>query len=68
MAETKRLFRERISEQHTEHNGGNHWIGTSGGSAFGHHGRNPGGIRVSGQTGMQSAFQVLGERKYEDLY
>lgn len=67
MAETKRLFRERISEQHTEHNGGNHWIGTSGGSAFGHHGRNPGGIRVSGQTGMQSAFQVIGERKYEDF-
>lgn len=67
MAETKRMFQERINEQHTEHNGGNYWIGTSGGSAFGHHGRNPGGIRVSGQTGMQSAFQVMGERKYQDF-
>lgn len=67
MAETKRMFRERLTEQNTEHNGGNYWIGTSGGSAFGHHGRNPGGIRVSGQTGMQSAFQVLGERKYQDF-
>ena len=67
MAETKRMFRERITEQNSEHNGGNYWIGTSGGSAFGHHGRNPGGIRVSGQSGMRSAFQVMGERKYADF-
>lgn len=67
MAETKRMFRERVTEQSTEHNGGNYWIGTSGGSAFGHHGRNPGGLRVGGKPGMQSAFQVIGERKYEDF-
>ncbi|MDD6327521.1 MAG: VWA containing CoxE family protein, partial [Lachnospiraceae bacterium] len=67
MEETKRMFRERVTEQNTEHNGGNYWIGTSGGSAFGHHGRNPGGLRVGGQTGMQSAFQVIGERKYQDF-
>lgn len=67
MAETKRMFRERVTEQNTEHNGGNYWIGTSGGSAFGHHGRNPGGLRVGGQSGMQSAFQVIGERKYQDF-
>ncbi len=67
MAETKRMFRERITEQNSEHNGGNYWIGTSGGSAFGHHGRNPGGLRVGGQSGMQSAFQVIGERKYADF-
>ena len=67
MQETKRMFRERITEQKEEHNGGNYWIGTSGGSAFGHHGRNPGGLRVSGQTGMRSAFQVMGERKYADF-
>ena len=67
MAETKRMFRERVTEQNTEHNGGNYWIGTSGGSAFGHHGRNPGGLRVGGQSGMQSAFQVIGERKYADF-
>ena len=67
MAETKRMFRERVTEQSMEHNGGNYWIGTSGGSAFGHHGRNPGGMRVGGQSGMQSAFQVIGERKYADF-
>lgn len=67
MAETKRMFRERVTEQKEEHNGGNYWIGTSGGSAFGHSGRNPGGLRVSGKTGLQSAFQVIGERKYQDF-
>jgi len=67
MEETKRMFRERVTEQKEEHNGGNYWIGTSGGSAFGHSGRNPGGLRVSGKTGMQSAFQVIGERKYQDF-
>lgn len=67
MNETKRMFRERISEQNTEHNGGNYWIGTSGGSAFGHSGRNKGGIRVGGKTGMRSAFAVNGERRYQDF-
>lgn len=67
MNETKRMFRERITEQNTEHNGGNYWIGTSGGSAFGHSGRNKGGIRVGGKTGMRSAFAVNGERKYQDF-
>lgn len=65
--EVKRMFRERLMEQNSEHNGGNHWIGTSGGSAFGHHGRNVGGIRIGEQGGMQSAFQVMSERKYEDF-
>ncbi|MCR5367390.1 hypothetical protein SAMN05660484_00743 [Eubacterium ruminantium] len=67
MNETKRMFRERITEQNSEHNGGNYWIGTSGGSAFGHSGRNKGGIRVGGKTGMRSAFAVNGERKYVDF-
>lgn len=63
----KRLFKERLSEQNSEHNGGNYWIGTAGGSSFGHHGRNVGGIRVGGQSGMRSAFSVMGERKYQDF-
>ncbi len=67
METTKRMFRERITEQKEEHNGGNYWIGTSGGSAFGHSGRNPGGLRVGGKPGMNSAFQVIGERKYQDF-
>lgn len=66
-AMVKRMFRERLSEQKSEHNGGNQWIGTAGGSAFGHHGRNIGGIRVGGVSGMQSAFQVMGDRKFEDF-
>ncbi len=66
-ATVKRMFQERIAEQKTEHNGGNQWIGTAGGSAFGHHGRNVGGIRVGAMSGMQSAFQVLGDRKFEDF-
>jgi uncharacterized protein with von Willebrand factor type A (vWA) domain len=65
--EVKRMFRERISEQKSEHNGGNYWIGTAGGSAFGHHGRNPGGIRVGGESGMRTAFQVMGDRRYVDF-
>ncbi len=67
MAETKRMYRERVTEQNQEHNGGNYWIGTSGGSAFGHSGRNPGGLRIGGHPGQQSAFQVMGERKYQDF-
>jgi uncharacterized protein with von Willebrand factor type A (vWA) domain len=67
MNETKRMLRERVTEQKNEHNGGNYWIGTSGGSAFGHTGRNKGGIRIGGKSGMRSAFQVNGERKYVDF-
>ncbi len=63
----KRMFKERITEQTSEHNGGNYWIGTSGGSSFGHTGRNPGGIRVGGQSGQRTAFSVMGERKYQDF-
>lgn len=63
----KRMFKERITEQTSEHNGGNYWVGTSGGSSFGHTGRNPGGIRVGGSPGMRSAFSVMGERKFQDF-
>lgn len=63
----KRQLRERITEQNSEHNGGNYWIGTSGGSSFGHSGRNPGGIRIGGQPGQRTAFSVMGERKYQDF-
>ena len=65
--ETKRMLRERINEQTTEHNGGNYWIGTSGGSAFGHSGRNKGGIRIGGKSGLRSAFMVNGERRFQDF-
>ena len=49
--EVHRMFRERLGEQHTEHNGGNHWIGTGGGSAFGKNGHVAGGIQLGNEAG-----------------
>lgn len=61
------MFNERKAEQKMEHNGGSYWIGTSGTSTFGHDGRSQGGIRIGGRASMRSAFQVVGERKFEDF-
>lgn len=66
-AEIHRMFRERLGEQHTEHNGGNHWIGTGGGSPFGKNGRVAGGIQLGNHAGMKTAFAVMGERRYKDF-
>lgn len=63
--ETK--FKERLKDQDSEHNGGNYWIGTMGKTQFGNMGGNIGGIRVGGTTGYQSAFAVVGARKYKDF-
>ncbi len=65
--EVHRMFRERIGEQHTEHNGGNYWIGTGGGSEFGKNGHVAGGIQLGDKAGMKTAFAVLGERRYKDF-
>lgn len=65
--EVEKKFKERQKEQDSEHNGGNYWIGTMGKTFFGNTGGNVGGIRVGGTTGYQSAFQVMGERKYRDF-
>ncbi len=63
--ETK--FKDRLRDQDSEHNGGSFWIGTMGKTMFGNTGGNMGGIRVGGQTGYQSAFEVVGARKYKDF-
>ena len=63
--ETK--FKNRLKDQDSEHNGGTYWIGTMGKTSFGNTGGNVGGIRVGGTTGYQSAFQVVGARKYKDF-
>lgn len=63
--ETK--FKDRLKDQDSEHNGGSYWIGTMGKTSFGNTGGNMGGIRVGGQTGYQSAFEVVGARKYKDF-
>ncbi len=60
-------FRERLRDQDSEHNGGSFWIGTMGKTQFGNTGGNMGGVRVGGKTGYQSAFAVVGARKYRDF-
>ena len=60
-------FKQRLKDQNEEHNGGSFWIGTMGKTSFGNMGGNVGGVRVGGQTGYQSAFSVVGERKYRDF-
>lgn len=65
--EVHRMFRERLSEQNTEHNGGRYWIGAGGGSEFGKNGHVAGGIQLGDKAGMKTAFAVLGERRYKDF-
>lgn len=60
-------FRQRMKDQDSEHNGGSFWIGTMGKTSFGNTGGNIGGVRVGGKTGYQSAFAVVGARKYRDF-
>ncbi len=65
--EVEQKFKDRLRDQDSEHNGGSFWIGTMGKTSFGNMGGNMGGIRVGGSTGYQSAFQVIGARKYRDF-
>jgi len=65
--DVEQKFKERLRDQNEEHNGGSFWIGTMGKTSFGNTGGNIGGVRVGGQTGYQSAFSVIGERKYRDF-
>lgn len=65
--EVHRMFRERLSEQKTEHNGGRYWIGAGGGSEFGKKGHVAGGIQLGNEAGMKTAFAVMGERRYRDF-
>ncbi len=65
--DVEQKFRDRLRDQDSEHNGGSFWIGTMGKTSFGNTGGNMGGIRVGGSTGYQSAFQVIGARKYRDF-
>jgi len=65
--EIEEQLKERLKEQDSEHNGGNYWIGTMGKTSFGNTGANMGGIRIGGTTGHQSAFAVMGARKYKDF-
>ena len=65
--DVEKKYKQRLKDQDSEHNGGSYWIGTMGKTSFGNTGGNIGGIRVGGATGYQSAFQVVGARKYRDF-
>jgi len=65
--DVEETFKQRLRDQDTEHNGGSFWIGTMGKTSFGNMGGNVGGVRVGGKTGYQSAFSVVGARKYRDF-
>ena len=65
--EIRRMFEERMKEQHERHDGGTHWVGTGGASPFGNNGYYPGGIRVGGTGQSRSALQVAGERHFRDF-
>ena len=65
--EVLKQFRDRQKEQDAEHRGGSYWIGTTGKSSFGNLGGHMGGVRIGGTTGYQSAFQVIGEKKFRDF-
>ena len=66
MEELMRQFRERLKEQTERHDGGSKWIGTGGKSPFGAYGNHPGGIRVGGESWMQSAAKVAEERRFRN--
>jgi hypothetical protein len=66
MEELMRQFRERLKEQKERHDGGGKWIGTGGTSPFGAYGYHPGGIRVGGESWMQSASKVAEERRFKN--
>lgn len=65
--DVEQKFKDRLRDQDSEHNGGIFWIGTMGKTSFGNTGGNVGGVRVGGQTGYQSAFAVIGERRFRDF-
>lgn len=65
--EIEEEFRKKAKEQDSEHNGGSYWIGSVGKTSYGASGSNIGGLRVGGKTGHQSAYAVVGERKYRDF-
>jgi uncharacterized protein with von Willebrand factor type A (vWA) domain len=64
--ELVKYFLDRLKDQTERHDGGNRWIGTGGTSPVGHSGFHPGGMRVGGTSGRQSAVKVAMERRYRD--
>lgn len=59
LEELRRRMEKVMEQQNRKHSGGDHWIGTSGISPYGHGGGALGGIRVGGSGGGRMARQVL---------
>lgn len=59
-------FEKRMHDQNEQHDGGNYWIGRGGVSPFGHSGRHPAGIRISGDSHGRGAIQIAAQRKFRN--
>ncbi len=57
-------FWETVLAQKEAHHGGNRWVGSRGGSPYGHGGHHAGGVRVYGRSLYRSAQKVIGDRRY----
>jgi len=62
--ELLKRFWETLLKQTDAHHGGDTWIGTGGGSPFGHSGKAGGGIRVYGKGLHGTAQKVIDKRNY----
>jgi uncharacterized protein len=61
-------LRQRLREQQQRHQGGSHWIGTAGTSAFGARGFHPEGIRMGEGGGRERrAVKVWERREFRNL-
>jgi uncharacterized protein with von Willebrand factor type A (vWA) domain len=65
--ELVRMFRERMLEQRSRHDGGSYWIGTGGTSVLGNSGDAAAGVRVYGEGRLGRAVQIAGERRFRDF-
>lgn len=63
----REMFEQRMQEQKERHDGGSHWVGTGGSSAFGNGGYHPSGIRVGGAGGSSSAVQIASQRLFKNF-
>jgi len=61
MEELLERLEKIIDQQRSRHEGGSHWIGTGGTSAFGHGGAAKDGLRIGGSGGGRMARKVMGD-------
>jgi uncharacterized protein with von Willebrand factor type A (vWA) domain len=66
LPELLQRFWEVAREQREKHRGGHTWVGTGGGSAFGHTGAQREGIRAEGDPLHGGALKIIESRRYVD--